>query len=99
MNDDLFPVLEPPRGGLSRLRTRMEQPRRSPLWWATVPALMAAVLLAVIWTQPEPAPLRGDHPALATEGPSVSGRDGTAVQPVSSGEPDVVIYLVSGTRQ
>ncbi len=96
MSSDLFPVLDPPRGGLQRLQARMERPRRASTAWLAVPALAVALLLAVViaWPQPAAAPLHGEHPALALPGPAVSGRQGTAVAPVPAGD-GVILYFVS----
>jgi hypothetical protein len=98
--NDLFPVLEPPRGGLQRLRARMEQPRRARAAWLAVPALAVAVLLAVLVTlptAPAPAQLTGSHPALAPLGPAVSGRAGTTVAQIPVQRSDVALYFVSSS--
>ena len=68
---DLFPVLEPPPGGLSLLRERLKRRRTSRLWmWCTVPAMAACAAAVVVLVRPaSPDPLRarlaGDPFAMA----------------------------------
>ena len=96
MNRDLFPVLEPPSGGLQRLQARMERPRRAWAGWLAVPAIAAAAVLAVVALGPTAAPLDGDLPARAAAGPAAAGRDGTAVAALPTASAGIALYLVSG---
>ncbi|MEQ1508561.1 MAG: hypothetical protein ABMB14_40390 [Myxococcota bacterium] len=93
-----FPVLEPPPGGLRRLRDRLDG-RRAP-WWAgfapVVPALIAATLAVGWWleAQPRAAPIPVDAalPTLAGPGPL-----GAQAPPVSLADGSVLIR-VGGIR-
>ena len=58
-------TLEPPPGGLARLRERLaSSPRRRRWWLVAVPAVIAAAVLAIVWfaqpahreSSPEAAP-------------------------------------------
>ncbi len=92
---DILPDLEPPAGGLARLRTRLNHQgsRRG----AAVAVLAAAVLLAALWPQPvrNTAPddpvfaalLEGSRPA------QVTGSTAVAAQVLAS--PKVVYFRVA----
>lgn len=100
-----FPELDPPPGGLARLRERVGFTDRRParlLALAIVPSLAAAAVALVIARAPPPpvstsamgfAPL--DHPSLAAPAPSsrpvVSGGARALEVPIAQ---EVVLYWV-----
>ena len=65
-----FPDLEPPPGGLLRLRQRL-RPRPRALVLAFVPALAAAAAIAIVVTRP-PSPSSSPQPAEWADNPSLS---------------------------
>ena len=88
-----FADLAPPPGGLRRLRERLDRARRRPpLAWTLVPALGAAVALALFL-----APARGRRvyrlPQLAGEPVVALAGSSTAVERISGGA--VLVYRVA----
>lgn len=82
--DDLFPVLEPPPGGLQQLRERIEPPNRRPLWVpVTGGALVMACAALALWLRPAPAP------------PPVQALGSTALQLVSDSDQVVMVRVAS----
>jgi hypothetical protein len=47
-------VLEPPAGGLARLRDRLAGPPSRKLWWWALPAIAAAVIVLVMLARQPP---------------------------------------------
>ena len=110
---DLFPVLEPPPGGLSLLRERLKRRRTSRLWmWCTVPAMAACAAAVVVLVRPaSPDPLRarlaGDPFAMAlglspaggaiTIAPGARGR--SAARPMAASTPEVVLFWIDATQE
>lgn len=96
---DDFPDLEPPAGGLSALRARLDRPRRPWRLLIPLPLLAAAALVAaVLWPRPR-TELPLDAALLAWVAPpsapvtAVPGADGTpGLERVPS---DVVWYRVT----
>ena len=104
MASDLFPDREPPRGGLYRLRERLDREgegRRSPAAFVLAPALLAVVLV-VAWSvaqrQPQ-APVAFANAARFARGEllhePVIGLQGSALQRLPS-PPGVLLYRVAG---
>lgn len=65
----VFPDLEPPRGGLARLRTRLDEMDGThtarTVSLAFLPAFAAAAIAVVLVTRAQPsAPALPDHPSL-----------------------------------
>ena len=87
--------LEPPRGGLARLRLRIEGERqrrhRRAMRFAVVPALAAAALL-LFFVFPRQAQLELDHPSLSRDWPELElVVDGQPYQPWIE---DGVVWIV-----
>ena len=107
--DDVFGIQEPPPGGLTRLRARLDAERVDPLRWhraAWVGATLAAV--AIVWNAPAiaPAELAGT-PGVVRLGAADSPRSSVAVPAAARADlavlavaetPEVVFYRVSSTR-
>ncbi|MCA9541016.1 MAG: hypothetical protein KC620_19080 [Myxococcales bacterium] len=106
MTDLHFQRLDPPPGGLFALRRRLraerQRQRRRVVIGAAIGSLAAAVLaLWLLPTQPPPARIASDHPALVQLGlaplPSQPVEViGGAARRVETGRADVVFYLVDG---
>ena len=88
---DVFPVLEPPPGGLARLRDRLERERgrRRRLWAPVLVACAASLALVLLVRFPhrvEPtaiflSPVSGDvHPALIALGLAAPPREGAELR-------------------
>jgi len=112
--DDLFPVLEPPPGGLALLRERLARRKASHAWWwfGGVPALAACAVALVFLVRPDaPNPLSarlasdpfamalGLSPSSGAVEVAQDARANSAVRQVASGNPDVVIYWFDATRE
>jgi hypothetical protein len=96
-HDDVFEVLEPPPGGLTRLRARVSERtsrRRAALSLATA---VGAVCVLVLWVKPAPPPPLWVAAQALVAPPSepVEARGATAVEQLPSSNPQVVIYRVS----
>jgi len=87
---DWLPLLEPPPGGLARLRAQLAERPRRPRWlWAVAPALAVLALVVALRVPPRnPAPvtaITGDpHPPLLVRLPSSNSR--------------VILYAVAPTE-
>lgn len=94
--DEVFERLAPPPFGLERLRAQMEA-RRSVVArrLVLVMALATVVVTLVAWPKPKAVDLVGEAAGLLDAPSAVSGLGGTAVQPVSTENPDVVIARVA----
>lgn len=102
---DILPVLDPPPGGLERLRARLAQPRprrRTP----TLVALAAAAVILVTWLTPSalPVPATSD-PVLAAlsaapvEPVQVLSRSRLVATRVDTAAPGLVYYRVDGVAE
>lgn len=104
---DILPVLDPPAGGLERLRARLDQARparrrRAP----TLVALAAAALILVTWLTPpaRPVPATSD-PVLAAlsttpaEPVQVLSRSRLVAMRVETAAPGLVYYRVDGVAE
>lgn len=93
--DDVFEVLTPPPHGLTRLRARMAE-RSAVRWIRPVLAVSLAVSAVVVLLVP-----RGDDSlalearAMTQAGAAVTARGDTAVEPMVSTNPGVVLYRVT----
>ena len=92
---ELLPDLEPPPGGLAKLRARLDEERarrrRRALRWALAPTRAAAALL-LFFLLPRGAPLELDHPALDPDWPALELTvDGRGYEPHVEGG---VIWVV-----
>ena len=59
MSDDLeLPILEPPPGGLAKLRARLDgdDRKRARWWWLAVPVVAAALALVLVGRRSPPSP-------------------------------------------
>ncbi len=113
MTGRLFERLEPPPGGLSRLRARIREPRRVAPRRVLVPALAAAlaVMVAGSWLlgkrqvdllgdlRDRPSGLALGLGALPDEPVALlpGERTSAALERVPTGEPRVIFYRVSST--
>ena len=96
---ELLEDLDPPAGGLVKLRLRIadERVRRQKLAFrfALIPAVATAAVLLVMVSIPRPVPLvvgAADNPALAKEWPVLELRvDGQAYKPIVD---DGVVWIV-----
>lgn len=93
--DELFEVLEPPPGGLTRLRARMKAPVKV-RWWVPLGVVAAGVAVLVAVPAREPTvDLWSQSRFWFTAGPPVvRGEGGTGVREVSS-SPGVLFVRVS----
>ena len=100
---DLFPVLEPPPGGLARLHQRIAVPQAPWRPAATFVVLAAAAALVGIWRTPVPRTISAtDDPVLVALTATVAVNDvltvtaptRLAAQRVST--PNVLYYRVNG---
>jgi hypothetical protein len=98
--EDLFPVVEPPPGGLTRLRAQLDEARATRPWWLVVPAVAtAALVLSFVVGRPAARPLALDAWSAATLGVSQPAKD---VAVLDSSAPvvqvaastDVAVYFV-----
>ncbi|MEZ4452616.1 MAG: hypothetical protein R3B09_24365 [Nannocystaceae bacterium] len=82
---DLFVTLEPPPGGLTRLRARRDQARSTARpWWIAAPAglVVAAIALLVLWPRPPPpsGSIAASPPAVAPVD-LIADRDAVSLPP------------------
>jgi len=102
-NPDWFPELEPPPGGLALLRERLaHRPRRRAWLCVPVTAVACAGLLLALWPK-RPNPVRDRilaEPLALSLGlgearkEAVVSEGRTAVRPMASANPRVIIYSV-----
>lgn len=99
----VFEVVEPPPGGLTRLRARLDEARTSRPWWLAVPAVATAALVVfLVVGRSAPAPLALDAWSSAALGvtrpaPDVALLDASEpVVQVSAASSDVAVYFVVG---
>ncbi|MHB8419564.1 MAG: hypothetical protein ACYDCL_15925 [Myxococcales bacterium] len=103
--NELFPLLEPPPGGLARLRQRLAEGRQRRRWVVALAAavpLAAGAAAALLLTRPPSAETLGlALPDLRPPVEPVAAVAGDASPPVlqrlASADPKVVIYLVAPT--
>ncbi len=89
---DLFRRVEPPPGGLGRLRAAMRAPASQPRRWRWVAsgALTAALASLAVLTRRPPAPARTEPVQLAA-----ADRETAGLVRVPTADPQVVFYWVS----
>ena len=103
-HEKILRVLEPPPGGLARLRSRRDsQVRNTPSWWALAAgAATAAVVAMTVFSTPTTEirlPMSGGRLIGARgEGASVTMLEGGRAVPLSSDAADVRIYWVEPAR-
>ena len=79
---DMFVVLDPPPGGLLRLRARRAASRRRPgLWLLAGTAVTAAAALALLLTPPAPQAPTAPQVAAAATPDLLAGRDPATLHP------------------
>ncbi len=98
--DELFEVLDPPPGGLTRLRSRLaarSTRRRAVL---SLGSALAAACLVVLWVAPRETPglVMAAQALVATSREAVEARGTTAVEAMPSSNPSVVLYRVSAVE-
>ena len=96
--DALFEVLEPPPGGLTRLRARMAA--SSPLRWWPVGAVAAGVMVVLLVALPRGPKVdlvSGSRDWFEAGAPAVLGLEGTRVVQVPTSRDDVVMAQVVST--
>ena len=89
---DAFEKLEPPPGGLARLRARLDTPPSQRRWVWVVAAATLAGVLALVFSRPSPRPLVDpEAPTLIALGLGRMPEGAAAIPP---GEPDEALLRV-----
>ncbi|MEW5738656.1 MAG: hypothetical protein AB1938_06995 [Myxococcota bacterium] len=97
---DVFEVVEPPPGGLTRLKARLDAEGSQRPWWILGPAVAAAAVLVLLLVRPSVEPLRTDVWSRASLGISRPAQDVTllhASEPMvqlSPASSDVAVFVV-----
>jgi len=94
--DEVFEVLEPPVGGLTRLRARLAERRSTRVGRWVLAAVLAAAAVTVVVGVPEREPAPDFTAALTVmgTGQGVEGRGESAVEALPSSDPKVQLYRV-----
>lgn len=97
LDDRVFRELDPPSGGLVRLRERLARRQRPWALWVGIAA--TAAVLAVVWLSPsERAALPDDAALAALRGDPVAPLQvrspGVVAEAVPTGTDDVLLYRV-----
>ena len=107
---ELFRPLDPPPGGLALLRDRLARTRRRRAWLIAIPAVAAACAALIVALRPGPPnplllQLQGDPfaqalglaPSFVEVAVPPEAAAQTAVSPIPSADPNVVIYWIDRT--
>ncbi len=91
---ELFEDLEPPPGGLARLRAAVAEEQKGPALWPSFALAASAAAAVFLWVQPPPPPPSlGDNPALVSLGLAPPPPEGVV------GVGDTVVRAAGGTEE